>query len=94
MKTIVVSAVALMMLAGCSNDAETARAPSQFQSIGDCEPTAWAGMEQESRSLPDAQRQRVQQLLQDAQSFYAEDNRGQCIYTLQQAERIVRGGAS
>jgi hypothetical protein len=31
-------------------------------------------------------------LLNDAQSYYAENNRGQCILVLQNAERIVRQG--
>ena len=31
-------------------------------------------------------------LLQDAQSQHAEANQGQCIMTLQQAEKIVRQG--
>jgi hypothetical protein len=37
-------------------------------------------------------RQRVMMLLQDAQSQHAEANQGQCIMTLQQAEKIVRQG--
>jgi len=32
-------------------------------------------------------------LLQDAQSQHAEANQGQCIMTLQQAEKIVRQGS-
>jgi hypothetical protein len=34
----------------------------------------------------------VMRLLQDAQSQHAEANQGQCIMTLQQAEKIVRQG--
>ena len=66
--------------------------PSNFQSIGSCEPTAWASLERDSRKLPPDQRQRVMLLLQDAQSQHAEANQGQCIMTLQQAEKIVRQG--
>jgi hypothetical protein len=66
--------------------------PSNFQSIGSCEPTGWAGLERDSRNLPPDQRQQVMRLLQDAQSQHAEANQGQCIMTLQQAEKIIRQG--
>ena len=101
MKNLIIPAVGLALLAGCANqDQTTARSPStgatqtpsNFQSIGACEPTAWVSLDRDSRNLPAAQRQRVQMLLEDAQSLHADDNRGQCLYTLQQAERIVREG--
>jgi hypothetical protein len=75
--------------AGVSNNQQP---PSNFRSVGSCEPTGWAGLERDSRNLPPEQRQQVMRLLQDAQSQHAEANQGQCIMTLQQAEKIVRQG--
>jgi type IV pilus biogenesis protein CpaD/CtpE len=102
MKLPVMAAVAIVLLSACANQDGAQQAnmsqnqnkqqPSNFQSIGSCEPTAWAGLERDSRKLSPDQRQRVMVLLQDAQSQHAEANQGQCIMTLQQAEKIVRQG--
>jgi type IV pilus biogenesis protein CpaD/CtpE len=100
-KAIVISA-AITFLSACANQDNVQQAgmspnkqsPSNFQSIGSCEPTAWASLDRDSRNLPPDQRQRVMFLLQDAQSQHAEANQGQCIMTLQQAERIVRQGTA
>jgi hypothetical protein len=100
MKVLVMVAVASALLSACAQRQDTWQAgvsrnqppPSNFQSIGSCEPTGWAGLERDSRNLPPDQRQQVMRLLQDAQSQHAEANQGQCIMTLQQAERIVRQG--
>ena len=97
---ISIVAAAIVLLSACANQDNAQQAnlsqnkqqPSNFQSIGSCEPTAWAGLERDSRKLPPDQRQRVMFLLQDAQSQHAEANQGQCIMTLQQAEKIVRQG--
>ena len=101
MKMLSVVVVSAAFLSACAQQQDTRQAgvsmnqqpPSNFQSIGSCEPTAWAGLEQDARKLPPDQRQRVMNLLQDAQSQRAEANQGQCIMTLQQAERIVRQGS-
>ncbi|QQP90157.1 hypothetical protein IGS68_02485 [Skermanella sp. TT6] len=99
MRVFVKTAALLVLLGACAqeNSVQTtatrnAEPPSRFQSIGSCEPTAWVGLDQDARSLPPADRQRVARLLQEAQSYHAESNRGQCIMTLQNAERIVRQG--
>ena len=99
MKFFVKAAAAVVLLGACAqeNSARTtatgnAEPPSNFQSIGSCEPTAWVGLEQDARSLPPEDRRQVMRLLQEAQSYHAESNRGQCIITLQNAERIVRQG--
>jgi type IV pilus biogenesis protein CpaD/CtpE len=100
MKLLVTAAVAAALLSACAERQDTQQAgvsrnqqpPSNFQSIGSCEPTAWASLDRDSRKLPPDQRQRVMLLLQDAQSQHAEANQGQCIMTLQQAEKIVRQG--
>lgn len=100
MKMFIMVAAATVLLSACAQQqdtrqsgmARTQQPPSAFQSIGSCEPTAWVGLEQDARKLPPDQRQRVMNLLQDAQSQHAEANQGQCIMTLQQAERIVRQG--
>ena len=97
---IPIVAAAIVLLSACANQDSAQQAsmsqnrqpPSNFQSIGSCEPTAWAGLQQDAQKLPPDQRQRVMNLLQDAQSQHAEANQGQCIMTLQQAERIVRQG--
>ena len=99
MKTIVLSA-AIVLLSACANQygaqqagmSQNKQPPSNFQSVGSCEPTGWAGLERDSRKLPPDQRERAMALLQDAQSQHAEANQGQCIMTLQQAEKIVRQG--
>ncbi|UEM02819.1 hypothetical protein JL101_023035 [Skermanella rosea] len=99
MRFFVKAAAVLVLLSACAqeNSVQTsatrnAEPPSRFQSIGSCEPTAWVGLDQDARSLPPADRQQVMRLLQEAQSYHAESNRGQCIITLQNAERIVRQG--
>jgi hypothetical protein len=100
MKLPVMAAAAITLLSACANQydaqqagmAQNRQPPSNFQSVGSCEPTAWVGLEQESRKLPPDQRERVEFLLQDAQSQRAEANQGQCIMTLQKAEKIVRQG--
>ncbi|WP_158043682.1 hypothetical protein [Skermanella pratensis] len=99
MRVFVKAAAVLVLLGACAQQdagqtaaARNAEPPSNFQSIGSCEPTAWVGLEQDSRNLPAADRRRVAGLLQEAQSYHAESNRGQCIITLQNAERIVRQG--
>jgi len=97
---IPIVATAIVLLSACANQDNAQQAslsqnkqpPSNFQSIGSCEPTGWASLERDSRKLPPEQRQRVMLLLQDAQSQHAEANQGQCIMTLQQAEKIVRQG--
>ena len=99
MKALVMVAAATALLSACAQQdtrqagvSRNQQPPSNFQSIGSCEPTAWAGLERDSRKLPPDQRQRVMVLLEDAQSQHAEANQGQCIMTLQQAEKIVRQG--
>lgn len=97
---ILIMVAATVLLGACANQGDTQQTdmsrnqqpPSQFQSVGSCEPTAWVGLQQDAQKLPPEQRQRVMSLLQDAQSQHAEANQGQCIKTLQQAERIVRQG--
>jgi hypothetical protein len=101
MKALVKAAAAMVLLSACvqgqdAGEASISRSgepPSNFQSVGSCEPTAWSSLERDSRKLPPDQRERVMLLLQDAQSQRAEANQGQCIMTLQQAERIVRQGS-
>jgi hypothetical protein len=98
---VLVTVAAMTLLSACADQGDARQAgmsrntqpPTDFQSIGSCEPTAWAGLERDSRTLPPEQRERVRFLLQDAQSQRADANAGQCIMTLQQAERIVRQGA-
>jgi type IV pilus biogenesis protein CpaD/CtpE len=100
MKMLSVVVVSAAFLSACAQQQDTRQAgvsmnqqpPSNFQSIGSCEPTGWASLERGSRQLPSDQRQQVMRLLQDAQSQHAEANQGQCIMTLQQAEKIVRQG--
>ena len=100
MKILLIVVISAAFLSACAQQQDTGQAgvsnnqqpPSNFQSIGSCEPTAWAGLERDSRKLPPDQRERVMFLLQDAQSQHAEANQGQCIMTLQQAEKIVRQG--
>jgi hypothetical protein len=100
MKTPIIVAAVTVLLGACANQGDTQQTgmsrnqepPSAFQSVGSCEPTAWVGLQQDAQKLPPDQRQRVMNLLQDAQSQHAEANQGQCIMTLQQAERIVRQG--
>src|ERR687890_67706 len=87
-----------LLLGACSQGSGTQQAslsqakepPSRFQSIGSCEPTAWVGLQNDAERLRTDQRGQVKMLLNDAQSYYADDNRGQCILVLQKAERIVR----
>jgi hypothetical protein len=89
---------AIFLLGACAQRAEPQQSnlsqakepPSRFQSIGSCEPTAWVGLQNDAERLQPEQRERVKMLLNDAQSYYADDNRGQCILVLQNAERIVR----
>lgn len=99
MRFFVKAAAVMVLLGACAQQdsgqttaARNAEPPSRFQSIGSCEPTAWVGLEQDARTLPPADRQQVSGLLQEAQSLHAEANHGQCIITLQKAERIVRQG--
>lgn len=100
MKMPLLVVISAAMLSACAQQQDTRQAgvsnsqqpPSNFQSIGSCEPTGWAGLDRDSRNLPPEQRQQVMRLLQDAQSQHAEANQGQCIMTLQQAEKIVRQG--
>jgi hypothetical protein len=101
MKALVMAAAAVALLSACAQQQGTQQAgmsqrgspPSNFQSVGSCEPTAWVTLDRDSRKLPPDQRQRVMLLLQEAQSEHADENQGQCIMTLQQAERIVRQGS-
>jgi hypothetical protein len=89
---------AIFLLAACaqqgqprqSSVSQSAEPPTQFQSIGTCEPTAWAGLQKEAERLPPDQHARVEMMFDEAQSYYAEANRGQCILVLQNVERIVR----
>jgi len=105
MKALVMTAAAMALLSACAqqqgarlaNTSQSQSPPSNFQSVGSCEPTAWVSLDRDSRNLPPDQRQSVMLLLQEAQSERADENQGQCIMTLQKAERIVRqgsGGAS
>ena len=97
MNRLMTSAAAVLLLGACAQQAEpqqsalsqTKEPPSRFQSIGSCEPTAWVGLQNDAERLPPDQSQQVKMLLNDAQSYYAEANRGQCIIVLQKAERIV-----
>ncbi|EWY38530.1 hypothetical protein N825_12020 [Skermanella stibiiresistens SB22] len=68
--------------------------PSRFQSVGACEPTEWAGLQEDAKRLPPDQRGRVDMMFDQAQSYYAENNRGQCILVLQNIERTVRQGGA
>jgi hypothetical protein len=87
-----------VMTAACTQQTETRQSnlsaggepPSRFQSIGSCEPTAWVGLQNDAEQLPPDQRLQVRMMLDNAQSYYADDNRGQCILVLQNAEKIVR----
>src|SRR5687768_354040 len=100
MKALMPAVAVLLLLSACAQRAEMRQGnmsqareqPSRFQSIGSCEPTAWVWLQNDAEQLPPAQRERVKMLLNDAQSYYADDNRGQCILVLQNAERIVRQG--
>jgi hypothetical protein len=98
MKKSIAAVAAILLLGACAQQAETRQSglsqtkepPTRFQSIGTCEPTAWVGLQNDAERLPPDQREHVKMLLNDAQSYYADDNRGQCILVLQNAERIVR----
>jgi type IV pilus biogenesis protein CpaD/CtpE len=100
MKALMPAVAVLLLLNACAQRAEMQQGntpqareqPSRFQSIGSCEPTAWVWLQNDAGQLPPAQRERVKMLLNDAQSYYADDNRGQCILVLQNVERIVRQG--
>jgi hypothetical protein len=100
MKVLVIVVAATALLSACAQRRETQQVgmsrnqppPSNFQSIGSCEPTAWASLERDSWKLPPDQREHVMVPLQDAQSQHADANLGQCIIMLQQAEKIVRQG--
>jgi hypothetical protein len=90
---------AVFLLAACAQSTDVTRGnepPSRFQSVGSCEPTAWAGLQEDAKRMPPDQRGRVDMMFDQAQSYYAESNRGQCILVLQNIERTVRqnGGAS
>jgi hypothetical protein len=98
MNRSIAAAAAILLLGACAQQAEPRQSsvsqakepPTKFQSIGSCEPTAWVGLQNDAERLPPDQREHVKMLLNDAQSYYAEANRGQCILVLQNAERIVR----
>jgi prephenate dehydrogenase len=98
MKNLTALAAALAMTAACTQQTESRQSslaaggepPSRFQSIGSCEPTAWVGLQNDAERLPPDQKLQVKMMLDNAQSYYADDNRGQCILVLQNAERIVR----
>jgi len=98
MNKLMITTAAILLLGACARQSEprqsdlsqTKEPPTKFQSIGSCEPTAWVGLQNDAERLPPDQREHVKMLLNDAQSYYAEANRGQCILVLQNAERIVR----
>jgi prephenate dehydrogenase len=98
MKNLTALTAAFIMTAACAQQSESRQStlaaggepPSQFQSIGSCEPTAWVGLQNDAERLPPDQKLQVKMMLDNAQSYYADDNRGQCILVLQNAERIVR----
>jgi type IV pilus biogenesis protein CpaD/CtpE len=98
MKNLTVLLAATVIAAACAQQTETRQGnlsaggepPSRFQSIGSCEPTAWVGLQNDAERLPPDQRLRVKMMLDNAQSYYADDNRGQCILVLQNAEKTVR----
>jgi len=98
MNRLMAFAAVILLLGACANQAEpqqsalsqTKEPPSRFQSVGSCEPTAWVWLQNDAERLPPDQREQVKMMLNDAQSYYAEANRGQCILVLQKAERIVR----
>ncbi|MGF7210824.1 hypothetical protein GGE65_005436 [Skermanella aerolata] len=98
MKNLTALTAAFIMTAACTQQTESRQSsltageepPSRFQSIGSCEPTAWVGLQNDAERLPPNQKLQVKMMLDNAQSFYADDNRGQCILVLQNAERIVR----
>jgi hypothetical protein len=98
MNKFTMMATATLLLGACAQQAEPQQSsmaqakepPSRFQSIGSCEPTAWVWLQNDAERLPPDQREHVKMMLNDAQSYYAEANRGQCILVLQNAERIVR----
>jgi len=100
MKALMTAVAAILLLNACAQRAEMRQAnasqarepPSRFQSVGSCEPAAWVWLQTDAEQLPPAQRERVKMLLNDAQSYHADENRGQCILVLQNAERIVRQG--
>jgi hypothetical protein len=88
--TVMTAACTQQMETGQSNLSAGGEPPSRFQSIGSCEPTAWVGLQNDAERLPPDQRLQVKMMLDNAQSYYADDNRGQCILVLQNAEKIVR----
>jgi hypothetical protein len=98
MKNFTAILAAAVMAAACTQQTETRQSnlsaggepPSRFQSIGSCEPAAWVGLQNDAERLPPDQKLRVKMMLDNAQSYYAEANRGQCILVLQNAEKIVR----
>ena len=67
MKLPVMAAAVLALLSACANQdgsqqanmSQNKQPPSNFQSVGSCEPTGWAGLERDSRKLPPDQRERV-----------------------------------
>ena len=95
---ILIMVAATVLLGACANQGDTQQTdmsrnqqpPSQFQSVGSCEPTAWVGLQNDAERLPPEQKLHVKMMLDNAQSYYADDNRGQCILVLQNAEKIVR----
>jgi hypothetical protein len=102
MKAPIMAAVAALVLLGAcaqgprgpqTSMSQDGMPPSNFQSVGSCEPTAWVGLYQDAQKLSPDRRAEVERLLDEAQSHRADENRGQCLYTLQHAERIVRQGA-
>lgn len=98
MKDFTALLAVVVMATGCALQAESRqnslaareKSPSRFQSIGSCEPTAWVGLQNDAERLPPDQKLRAKMMLDTAQSYYADDNRGQCILVLQNAERVVR----
>jgi hypothetical protein len=98
--TMMTTVTVILLLGACAQPAEphqgnlaqTKQPPTRFQSVGTCEPTAWVWLQNDAERLAPEQREHVKMLLNDAQSYYAENNRGQCILVLQNAERIVRQG--
>jgi hypothetical protein len=98
MKNLTALLAATVMAAACAQQTETRQSnlsaggepPSRFQSVGSCEPTAWVGLQNDAERLPPDPRLRVKMMLDNAQSYYADANRGQCILVLQNAEKIVR----
>lgn len=68
--------------------------PTRFGALTSCEPANWVGLEQDSRSLPPAERERVDMLLNDARGYYSDGDRGHCIIALQKVESLIRSGRS